>query len=87
MGRDAGSQSSVWGESMIGNIDYQDAGTSLSAPKYDRSREPMPSREELLKRNSFGSVNDNKYLNRQQLEANGELERSQATQKRWGLCK
>lgn len=24
---------------------------------------PMPSREELLKRNSFGSVNDNKYLN------------------------
>nr|WP_142626321.1 DUF2737 family protein [Salmonella enterica] len=25
---------------------------------------PMPSREELLARNSFGSVNDNKYLNR-----------------------
>ncbi|EOV4603118.1 DUF2737 family protein [Escherichia coli] len=24
---------------------------------------PMPSREELLKRNGFGSVNDNKYLN------------------------
>ncbi|EEA6574698.1 DUF2737 family protein [Salmonella enterica] len=24
----------------------------------------MPSREELLARNSFGSVNDNKYLNR-----------------------
>ncbi|EJU9820300.1 DUF2737 family protein [Escherichia coli] len=24
---------------------------------------PMSSREELLKRNSFGSVNDNKYLN------------------------
>ncbi|ELR6922385.1 DUF2737 family protein [Escherichia coli] len=24
---------------------------------------PMPSREELLKRNSFCSVNDNKYLN------------------------
>ena len=24
---------------------------------------PMPSREELLKRNSCGSVNDNKYLN------------------------
>ncbi|HCS7460824.1 TPA: DUF2737 family protein [Escherichia albertii] len=23
----------------------------------------MPSREELLKRKSFGSVNDNKYLN------------------------
>lgn len=49
--------------------------------------EPMPSREELLKRNSFGSVNDNKYLNRQQLEANGELERRLVIQKRWGLCK
>ncbi|EER2066489.1 TPA: DUF2737 family protein, partial [Escherichia coli] len=24
---------------------------------------PMPSREELLKRNSFPSVNQNKYLN------------------------
>lgn len=24
---------------------------------------PMPSREELLKRKGFGSVNDNKYLN------------------------
>ncbi|EHL7222919.1 DUF2737 family protein [Escherichia coli] len=24
---------------------------------------PMPSREELLKRKSFGSVNDNRYLN------------------------
>ncbi|HBA5854087.1 TPA: DUF2737 family protein [Escherichia coli] len=24
---------------------------------------PMPSREELLKRKSFGSVNSNKYLN------------------------
>ena len=72
---------------MIDNIDYHDAGTSLSAPKFDRSREPMPSREELLARNSFGSVNDNKYLNRQQLEANGELERRLAIQKRWGLCK
>lgn len=47
---------------MIDNIDYQDAGTSLSAPKYDRSREPMPGREELLARNSFGSPDDNKYL-------------------------
>ncbi|EHM2990995.1 DUF2737 family protein [Escherichia coli] len=27
---------------------------------------PMPSREELLKRESFGSVNDNKYLNAMQ---------------------
>ncbi|ELY4098716.1 DUF2737 family protein [Cronobacter sakazakii] len=26
--------------------------------------QPMPSREELMARNSFGSVNNNKYLNR-----------------------
>ncbi|WP_105634299.1 DUF2737 family protein [Cronobacter dublinensis] len=26
--------------------------------------QPMPSREELMKRNSFGSVNNNRYLNR-----------------------
>ncbi|ELQ6229658.1 DUF2737 family protein [Cronobacter dublinensis] len=25
---------------------------------------PMPSRDELMKRNSFGSVNNNRYLNR-----------------------
>lgn len=59
---------------MIDNIDYQDAGTSLSAPKYDRIREPMPSREELLARNSFGSPDDNKYLNSQH---------RLAIQKRW----
>ncbi|NCH68065.1 DUF2737 family protein, partial [Cronobacter sakazakii] len=36
-----------------------------SAPKYEkRNSPPMPSREELMKRNSFGSVNNNKYLNR-----------------------
>ncbi|WP_171964952.1 DUF2737 family protein [Cronobacter sakazakii] len=32
--------------------------------KSDRKHTPMPSREELMKRNSFGSVNNNKYLNR-----------------------
>lgn len=26
--------------------------------------QPIPSREELMKRNSFGSVNNNRYLNR-----------------------
>lgn len=66
--------------------DYHNAGTPLSAPKYDHSKEPMPSREELLARNSFGSVNDNKYLNRQK-ELNDELERVIATQKRWGVRK
>lgn len=35
---------------MIDNIDYRDTGTSLAAPKFDRSREPMPSREELERR-------------------------------------
>jgi len=39
-------------------------GAALRAPKYAKQKqEPMPSREELLARNSFGSVNDNKYLN------------------------
>ncbi|MDT3523229.1 DUF2737 family protein [Cronobacter sakazakii] len=32
--------------------------------KSDRKHTPMPSREELMSRNSFGSVNNNKYLNR-----------------------
>lgn len=83
---------------MINNIDYQDAGTSLSAPKYDRSRDPMPGREELLARNSFGSPDDNKYLTTaaqraaskawrdlelaQQKEAR---ERAAKIQKKWGI--
>lgn len=38
---------------------------SLVAPKWSKQKqEPMPSREELLTRNSFGSPDDNKYLNR-----------------------
>ena len=45
------------------NFDYHNSGTSLAAPKYDRPEVPMPSREELLARNSFGSPDDNKYLN------------------------
>ena len=68
-------------------ITFSSTGASLAAPKCDKGEEPMPSREELLARNSFGSVNDNKYLNRQQLEANGELERRLEIQKRWGLRK
>ncbi|MGR6377189.1 DUF2737 family protein [Escherichia coli] len=36
----------------------------LTAEMIIRQRvKPMPSREELLKRNGFGSFNDNKYLN------------------------
>ncbi len=37
---------------------------SLAAPKFKKPEQPMPSREELLSRNSFGSPDDNKYLNR-----------------------
>lgn len=48
---------------MIDQYDYQQMGSSSAAPKYVKP-EPMPSKEELLKRNSFGSVNDNKYLNK-----------------------
>lgn len=54
---------------MFDQYDYQQYGVSTAAPKYDKLNRPMPSRpmpsrEELLSRNSFGSVNDNKHLNR-----------------------
>ncbi|MDI4914204.1 DUF2737 family protein, partial [Salmonella enterica subsp. enterica serovar Cerro] len=41
------------------NIKVDEAGFETKP-----NQPPMPSREELLARNSFGSVNDNKYLNR-----------------------
>lgn len=53
---------------MFDQFDYQQMGSndSIRAPKYDKQNQaPMPSREELLARNSFGSPNDNKYLNRE----------------------
>lgn len=39
---------------------------SLAAPKYDKlqNAEPMPSKKQLLKRKSFGSVNENPYLDK-----------------------
>lgn len=49
---------------MFDQYDYQQYGVSTAAPKYEKQNRPMPSREELLSRNSFGSVNDNKHLNR-----------------------
>lgn len=49
---------------MFDQYDYQQYGTTTAAPKYEKLNKPMPSREELLARNSFGSVNDNKHLNR-----------------------
>ena len=50
---------------MFDQYDYQQYGTTTAAPKYTKQNEkPMPSREELLARNSFGSVNNNKHLDR-----------------------
>lgn len=48
---------------MFDQYDYQQYGTTTAAPKYTKQR-PMPSRGELLSRNSFGSVNNNKHLDR-----------------------
>lgn len=45
--------------------DAQNHGANLAAPKYDHSKEPMPSREELLARKSFGSPDNNPYMNRE----------------------
>lgn len=50
---------------MFDQYDYQHYGTNTAAQKVTKQNQPpMPSREELLARNSFGSVNANKYLNR-----------------------
>ena len=50
---------------MFDQYDYQQYGATTAAPKYTKqNQKPMPSREELLARNSFGSVNDNKHLDR-----------------------
>ena len=50
---------------MFDKYDIQGYGSSSAAPKYDKqNQKPMPSREELLARNSFGSVNNNKHLDR-----------------------
>ena len=48
---------------MFDQYDYQQYGTTTAAPKYTKQK-PMPSREELLARNSFPSVNQNKHLDR-----------------------
>lgn len=51
---------------MFDQYDYQQYGTTTAAPKYTKqNQKSMPSREELLARNSFGSPDDNKYLNRE----------------------
>ena len=50
---------------MFDQYDYQQYGTTTAAPKHTKqNQKPMPSREELLARNSFGSVNNNKHLDR-----------------------
>lgn len=50
---------------MFDQYDYQHYGITTAAPKHTKQNEkPMPSREELLARNSFPSVNQNKHLDR-----------------------
>ena len=50
---------------MFDQYDYQQYGTTTAAPKHTKqNQKPMPSREELLARNPFGSVNNNKHLDR-----------------------
>ncbi|ELH4999571.1 DUF2737 family protein [Salmonella enterica subsp. enterica serovar Kentucky] len=57
---------------MFDQYDYQQYGTTTAAPKYDKAAKPRnltpeqveAKRRELINRNSFGSVNYNKYLNR-----------------------
>lgn len=57
---------------MFDQYDYQQYGVSTAAPKHDKPAKPRnltpkqveAERRELINRNSFGSVNDNKYLNR-----------------------
>lgn len=76
---------------MMRDYDYENYGVSLSAPKYDRTKEAMPSREELLARNSFGGPDQNKYIttaaHRQKMAAKRKREEAIAKkiQKKWGV--
>lgn len=57
---------------MFDQYDYQQYGTTTAAPKYNRPEKPRnltpeqieAERRELINRNSFGSVNNNKHLDR-----------------------
>ncbi len=49
---------------MFDQYDIQSYGSSSAAPKYDRPNKPMPSREELLARNSFPGPDRNRHLDR-----------------------
>lgn len=58
---------------MFDQYDYQQYGTTTAAPKYTKQNEkPMPSREELLARNSFPSVNTNRHLDKMLVEQKAE---------------
>ena len=48
---------------MFDQYDYQQYGTTTAAPKYTKQT-PMPSREELLARNSFQGPDKNRYLDK-----------------------
>lgn len=73
------------------DYDYENYGVSLSAPKYDRTKETMPSREELLARNSFGGPDQNKYIttaaHRSKMATKRKREEAIAKkiQKKWGV--
>lgn len=57
---------------MFDQYDYQQYGTTTAAPKYDKPAKPRnltpeqveAERRELINRNSFGSVNNNRHLDR-----------------------
>lgn len=50
---------------MFDQYDYQNYGTTTAAPKYTKENQlPMPSREELLARNSFPGPDNNRHLDR-----------------------
>jgi hypothetical protein len=50
---------------MFDQYDYQNYGTTTAAPKYTKEKQPpMPSREELLARNSFPGPDSNRHLDR-----------------------
>lgn len=73
------------------NFDYHNTGTNLATPKYDRPDATMPSREELLARNSFGSPDDNPYITTaaqrklRAAERELEIQRQKVLMAKWGV--
>ena len=77
---------------MFDQYDYQQYGTTTAAPKYTKqNKKPMPSREELLARNSFGSPDDNPYITTaaqrklRAAERELEIQRQKVLMAKWGV--